>query len=41
MPLSYENRVKAICLHEAGQSISSIAERVKCSRVTIHKLLNR
>ena len=41
MPLSYENRVRAICLHEAGQSISSIAERMKCSRVTIHKLLNR
>ena len=41
MPLSYENRVRAICLHEAGQSISNIAERVKCSRVTIHKLLNR
>ena len=41
MLLSYENRVRAICLHEAGQSISSIAEWMKCSRVTIHKLLNR
>ena len=40
MPLSYENRARAICLHEAGQSISSIAEWMKCSRVTIHKLLN-